>query len=326
MFGLIESMTESEATGWVVLPEGESYAYIKLLFNEKEILKFRTTEVISRSGVHGTVACFSLRFKSVWRYMSPQDNLSFEYSGEKLFISGHGYCFSHAYERITNSKVMFRKLNEGYIFNQKGFLRLSKTLDHEWQKNVISLYHNVRDFLKERHDLDVFVMSGTLLGTVRQGEFIGHDHDFDIGLISKKTTGDGAKKESKDFSKDLLDHGYRLQLKPSCTYISHPDFEGAQVDLVRMYFDQSGVLRSAFGFATDKVFFRDNYRGTVKASLSGHEVDVPESPESYLEVIYGEDWKIPNPTFNWSRELKVRDKASRFTQAEIQELYSYSGQ
>ncbi|OLO03648.1 hypothetical protein BTW07_13765 [Salinicola socius] len=166
-------------------------------------------------------------------------------------------------------------------------------------------------------------MSGTLLGTVREGEFIGHDHDFDIGLISKANSGLGAKEESKVFTKDLWDHGYKLQLKPSCTYISHPDYGDAQVDLVRMYFDEDGVLRSAFGFATEKNLKNDCYGGTVKAIISGHEVDVPKSPEDYLQVIYGDDWRVPNPTFNWSRELKVRDKSSRLSRAEIEELENY---
>jgi hypothetical protein len=324
MIGLIETMTESEATGWVKLPEGEAFAHIELYFNDKKILTFRTTHEVIRSGVDGKVGFFSLRFKSIWRYMSPKDKLVFLYNNNPLFISENGYSYSHDKERVTNSKVMFKKLEEGYIFNQKGYLRLSKTLDYDWQDNVVALYNRVGEFLKVRYGLELFVMSGTLLGAVREGEFIGHDHDFDVGLISKGRTGVEAKKESIEFSKDLINHGFKLQFKPSCTYISHPDYAGAQIDLVRMYFNENDLLCSAFGFATKTEFPLASYKGVDDWTISGHRVKVPAAPESYLEVIYGRDWKIPNPTFNWQRELKVRDKASRLSGAEIQELDDYA--
>ncbi|MGM8930651.1 LicD family protein [Salinicola halophyticus] len=324
MIGLVESMTESEATGWIQLPSGSEFAHIELYFNDQLLLKFRTTHEVFRFGVKEKIAFFSLRFKSIWRYMAPEDKLSFKFDGERLFVAGHGYSYCHGKERITHSRVLFKKLNEGYIFNQKGYLRLSKTLDYEWQNSVLALYHRVRDFLSERHGLQLFVMSGTLLGTVRQGEFIGHDHDFDVGLISKSSSGEGAKSESKEFSKDLMNNGFVLQFKPSCTYIGHPDYPGAQIDLVRMYFDESSLLKSAFGFATDKQLSSDVYQGVTKATISGHEVEVPHPAESFLEVIYGEDWRTPNPTFNWSRELKVRDKSSRLSSSEIADLNNYA--
>lgn len=324
MIGLVETISEAEATGWIKLPSEEDYAYIKLLFNDRELFTFRTTHEISRSGVEGKVAFFSLRFKSIWRYMSPKDELAFSFCDEKLFIAGHGFSFGHDKPRVTNSKVMFRKLEEGYIFNQKGYLRLSKTLDYEWQDNVLALYNRVKDFLYERYGLDLFVMSGTLLGTVREHKFIGHDHDFDVGLISKGRTGSDAKKESLIFSKDLIDNGFNLQFKPSCTYISHPDYEGAQIDLVRMYFGLDGVLKSAFGFATQIDLKEEDYEGVSQATISGHNVQVPMPKELFLRTIYGDDWTVPNPTFNWQRELKVRDKASRLSQAEINTLTEFS--
>lgn len=324
MIGLVESLTESEATGWVLLPDGEDIGHIGLYFNDALILTFRTTHEINRTGVSGRVAFFSLRFKSIWRYMSPQDTLVFSFQDKSLFISGYGYAYSHDKKRVTSSKVLFNKLDQGYIFNQKGYLRLSKTLDYDWQDNVVALYNRVKDFLHERYGLDLFVMSGTLLGTVRKSEFIGHDHDFDVGLISKARTGDDAKKESIDFSKDLIDNGFILQFKPSCTYISHPDYSGAQIDLVRMYFDEDGILQSAFGFATKIPLYIDSYSGVESSLISGHKVQVPAHPEKYLEVIYGSDWRIPNPTFNWQRELKTRDKASRLSGSEIDKLNAYA--
>jgi phosphorylcholine metabolism protein LicD len=54
----------------------------------------------------------------------------------------------------------------------------------EMKTEIIKDMKTLELFFKEQLDLDTYLIYGTLLGAIREHDFIPHDTDIDIGYIS----------------------------------------------------------------------------------------------------------------------------------------------
>ncbi|WP_297818181.1 LicD family protein [uncultured Paraglaciecola sp.] len=90
---------------------------------------------------------------------------------------------------------------------------LTQTFDLKSDKQKDLTYQRLSTFLSQlvnEFGVDAFVSSGTLLGFVRQGEFLGHDDDLDICYISKESTHEGIVRERNEIKVFLNGKGYRV--------------------------------------------------------------------------------------------------------------------
>jgi SAM-dependent methyltransferase len=209
-----------------------------------------------------------------------------------------------------------QKLEAGHVFNEKGKLQLSKTVDTVWQNNMFALFDGMSAILAKQ-GLKLFVMYGTLLGAYRNRHFIGHDHDFDAGYISSHTDPDKVTAEFVEVAEALSHHGYRVACKLSCIWVTDPK-TNVTIDIFHTYFDTDGKLLLPFGVCGVKPFMKSDFRGYDAIDLAGRKVLAVADTEALVEYIYGPHWKTPNPGHNWNL-----DRTEKFPQGYAKQYHRW---
>lgn len=189
------------------------------------------------------------------------------------------------------------KLETGHVFNEKGRLQLSKTVDTVWQNNMFTLFDGMSAILASK-GLQLSILYGTLLGAYRNGNFIGHDHDFDAGYISSHTDPAEVMAELVEVAEALVEHGYRVSCKLSCIWVTDPK-TNVTIDIFHTYFSENGKLVLPFGICGVKHFMKRDFRGYAEVDLAGRKVLAIADTQALVECIYGPHWKTPNPGHNW---------------------------
>lgn len=142
------------------------------------------------------------------------------------------------------------------------------------------------------HDIKWCCCFGTLLGAVRDGDFAGmmvdgvfkkHDYDMDIAIF-----GEDIPKFQKAFD-DFLKLGYsvsHLNMAPAVIFK-----ENEWMDLWLFGKAKNKDYVGCMGYLFHKRFFEN----LKTAKIKDIEVNVPNFAEEFVELIYGSDWKTPNP-------------------------------
>lgn len=151
---------------------------------------------------------------------------------------------------------------------------------------------------------------GTLLGFIRENGIIEHDFDFDVGLFyddysdilptALKNAGFVLKHQFKALN------GYRA---------FEQTYEKSGVSIDVFFHDQDNYKIWAHVFYRESIddlqegLYRirklDYPKATfVKKIFLDAEVLIPENSEEYLEEIYGKNWKIPDPHYDWRKGPK----------------------
>ena len=141
----------------------------------------------------------------------------------------------------------------------------------------------------EAAGIEVFLTAGTLLGAIREGDFIGFDKDIDLGVSAKVPMEDIARALAAD---------------PDFTTHWVPGDDGIvyfwlwrnrlAIDFFRFYERDDSVWYGIYRCGqivkwTHKPFTLVDFK------WHGMTVRVPENSEFFLEEVYGPDWRIPDP-------------------------------
>lgn len=145
-----------------------------------------------------------------------------------------------------------------------------------------------------RAGIPFFLIGGTLLGIIRDGDLLPFDKDMDFGLWS-------------DVSREAI----------VAAFIDHPDFtvppsmldqklwvsalhhKPTDITIDMFFFERDGDS-CLEGFDRGAMKLRWRYRGFELKPLSFLGVDfmIPDSPERFFEDVYGSDWRTPDPGFD----------------------------
>lgn len=319
--GVVQKFTQRDLVGWLVLPEGETTLKIDVYLDEVLFASTWTSADVA-SGVGLPARKFHLKFKDIWKFAKPDSQLTVRHGEKVLLIGGYGFSRAAGVKGELDKAALKRWLGKGYVFNQFGSLQLSKEHDHDWRKKAIELYRMVNDAMMEIRGIPLSICYGTLLGAVREGNFIGHDHDLDTCYICKAEDGKNAKAEVATLARALKERGFEIAMKPSCTYVGHKDFEEFSIDVFHLYFDKEGVLQFPFGSASQEPFLKSDFHGYTKITIDGEEVDVVDDPEIFVSRLYGEGWAMPNPGFSWKRARVRQARDGRLTRAEMEAVFN----
>jgi len=147
--------------------------------------------------------------------------------------------------------------------------------------------------------------AGTCLGAVREGDFIGHDKDTDVGILAE------------DFNwaliAELVTKGFRI------LHVFGAPHRGLEVSVARggvktdiFLFYKKGDKRWHGAWTNgcrdiDKdliklVFESDLVETLGEAKLCDTFFPVPKNVNKYLEARYGEHWRVPNENWNWATD------------------------
>ncbi len=266
------------------------------------------------------IRTFSFRVRDIWQFARRSTKVTVRVNGRPLPIYGHGMFLSPRRKGAHTLDDLRARFDEGYLFSQYGRLQLTKQLDTEWQANVMRLYQQTRAILAETHGYDVFFVYGTLLGAVREGTYIGHDIDFDCAYLSQHSDPVEAAQELADIGLLLIERGFVVDCHHTALHLHDPDDPSVRIDLFHTFFGEDGRIGFPFGIAGTSVVTREDWQGTREIEFPGGKGLVPVNAEQMVEHLYGADWRVPKPGFNWNLD-RTHASAGKTTGAQRSKVY-----
>ena len=180
--------------------------------------------------------------------------------------------------------------------------RLAKTFDTRDDEQVTPLLDAMELVLRALQDggVEPFLAYGTLLGAVREGGFIGHDSDIDLGYVSRHHHPVDVIRESFRLQRELVDQGFAIDRYSGAAFridVTETDGSTRGLDVFGGYFlDDRLYLMGEIGdpFQEDWIF----PLGT--STFAGRTFPVPGQPERLLEAMYGPGWRVPDPAYHFT--------------------------
>lgn len=167
--------------------------------------------------------------------------------------------------------------SRGWFHYKRKFLYLGiKQIDKD-----ISL-RNLKDFLDimQEAGIDATVGFGSLLGIVRDNDFITWDEDIDLCILKEE------EGKLEDSLWTLREKGFELVRYERIGLYSFMRF-GEYIDVYVLKDIGGGIRNCGVDF-----LFEEDFTDTVKHDFKGVQVNIPRNYERHLEFLYG-DWKTP---------------------------------
>lgn len=133
----------------------------------------------------------------------------------------------------------------------------------------------------DKHGIAFGLIAGTLLGAVRENDFISHDEDIDLFLLDEQ------RQEFIDLLPKLMLEGFKVARYDRRGLLSIIR-DGEYIDLY--FFTLLGEgLRHCCGWCVPESFLLR----TTTIMFKGEEHVVPQDYEGYLFYQYGDTWRTP---------------------------------
>lgn len=162
-------------------------------------------------------------------------------------------------------------------------------------------------FIEDTFDIEVFLTHGTLLGAIRNGDFIDNDSDIDLAILCHSENKESVIKETEFIYKKLIENkicGNFCKIGQVHTYASTFGKEKRLILDVWSAWIENGKLWS-FPFI-DGSLSSSTLLPFKKSALRWAEFNIPNDWEKYLEKTYY-NWKKPDKnkgTTGWKFVLK----------------------
>lgn len=122
---------------------------------------------------------------------------------------------------------------------------------------------------------------GTLLGAVREHDFISHDEDIDLVILEEE------KQHTFDILPQLIAEGFEIARYDRRGLLSIIR-KGEYIDIYFMKSDGNGI-RTCSGILVIEKFLTH----TAPINFKGEEFEGPKDYEEFLEWVYGKSWSTP---------------------------------
>jgi hypothetical protein len=199
--------------------------------------------------------------------------------------------------------------------DKKGTIESSEEELEEKRRKYIDIYNDARVFFKERFGKDLFLIYGTLLGFIRQNDFIPGDDDFDTGFMAESTDSVSVKIETLSMISDLLQAGFSVGFNRRGRlfrlYGRGQGVKGPHLD-IHSFWEEEGKIWGHNDYCSARK--KKDFIPAVERNFGKLTAFIPSVPEVFLESHYGPGWKVPDPSFiNYyiDKDRKVLDNLAR---------------
>lgn len=164
------------------------------------------------------------------------------------------------------------------------YLRPEKRMDLEDAKFMLVTINRVA----EKHGVVIMPMFGTLLGAIREHNFIKKDTDIDVIIYAK----------DKDKMFALRPELEKYDIHLVCyvlPWIFTFGYKGITCDVYPLY-ESAWPWTGRYNLLLEKYINKKYFAKTEDYELFGEIFHVPANPERLLTYLYGKTWRIPQST------------------------------
>lgn len=163
------------------------------------------------------------------------------------------------------------------------------------------------DDIATKHNILYFASYGTLLGLIRNGQFIAHDDDLDFGIVPGAWTPaqllDIFLNSGKNFTflRALEFRGKITEISLICHKVTIDFFFYEKDDnrtFVTSYYWDPGHPYPSDKENSVRFIYQANVCKLEKRVFGNASVSVPVNYEELLTSQYGANWRIPDPSWN----------------------------
>jgi len=213
--------------------------------------------------------------------------------------------FKSAVKKIIIGNTVLLRLYKKYV-DTKLKAYISKK-NKSFNKNGMQVLKTFCTLLNNAH-IPFWLCYGTLLGYIRENGLLKHDFDFDFGMWRTDY--------NKDFEDLLVNAGFTLVHQYKTINTEYDAFEqtyekdGVSIDIFYHYKNEEKTWTHVFYREPEDIDL--NSKGLYRIrkldyptaplqliSFLGNNVYMPSNPEIYLGEIYGKNWQIPDPNYDW---------------------------
>lgn len=214
----------------------------------------------------------------------------------RLHPEDAGVCNSYGFTlmkqgRLDEAIVRFREAL-GLLLNQERRTRLrrdrSRPMDNGCARQALSDMKRAFD----AKGIEFFLCFGTLLGSVRQGDFLSGDKDIDVGVFSDVHQGEVMDALCRT---DAFTPESRVCAERAVFSVGHPT--GVTIDVFTHY-RRGGGIETAVVNPGEWLWWRFSDFTLREASFIDETFRVPSDCERYLSEMYGPNWRVPDPHFD----------------------------
>ena len=222
----------------------------------------------------------------------------------------------HKLKRVIKNKIRNFIFLSGLKKNsiiKNAMAKRRKNIDIERGKVFLEFADETLEKVKEVLTMNGIVYwldFGTLLGAVRENDFIAHDIDIDFGCMYNK---DVVKKIEEIFTKNNIKKYREFTVDDQIVEQTY-EYKGLAFDI--FYYSTDGVEKWSYGFTyenskLDKKIYENRdistglegvryispIGGVETMIFKNNEYYVPKNTHEYLKLNYGENYMTPNK--NW---------------------------
>ncbi|MDR1652554.1 MAG: LicD family protein [Prevotellaceae bacterium] len=194
---------------------------------------------------------------------------------------------------IIKNNITLKKTIYPVMFKLSKKLNYRQILIKKYGLDVLKLV----DKIANEHNIPYYVDYGTLLGFIRDGNFIKYDDDIDFSILPTQNS-------ILAFAKGLLNNGFAFDLAHLADNNRFIEFRVRYREISIDFFLPSikdGFIRQLYCQCELKYPLKP----LIRYSITNFEVNILENPEEHLEWRYGETWKTPIQKFDdWKQKPK----------------------
>lgn len=154
--------------------------------------------------------------------------------------------------------------------------------------------------LREACGVNAYLNYGALLGAVRDGAMIAHDSDTDLCYVSKHESPADIIAESYMIERNMTELGWNvLRMSGGDVKLLLPlsDGRNCHIDIFSAFWCEGTFFQ--FGNRSGKLA-KESLLPLGTIEMHGFEFPAPRDPEAMLAFLYGENWRVPDPSFTYA--------------------------